>query len=316
MREKTKNEYRALSNFSRTVFLSCVFIFGAAACVYPFAQDKIIAVVNNDIITRKDIDDFENFMRIQMTGEYSEEQAEGRMGALKKDMLNRLIDDRLILQEAKRQGIKIDENRVKAKIDDIKRRFVSDKAFRDSLKAQGLSPADLEARIKEQMLMYAVVEAKVQDKVVVNPAEVTDFYQKYAKEFFTPETRELDLLVADDKETALQIRDRLKQTEDFVAAAREYSLTADKIDMKKGQGEKKVEDVIFKLDVNDISAPLPVEDKYYLFRLNKITPPYQQSLSEVQDNIYQILWNRKMQGHLVKWIDELKKKSYIDIKQN
>jgi len=43
------------------VFAFCFFTF-ALTC---FAQDKIIAIVNKDIITQKDLNDFINFMRVQ-----------------------------------------------------------------------------------------------------------------------------------------------------------------------------------------------------------------------------------------------------------
>lgn len=292
----------------------CIFTF--AFCIYSFAQDKIAAIVNNDIITQKDINDFENFMRIQMRSEYPQGQVEEKIISLKKDMLNRLIEDRIILQEAKRQNIRVDESRVKAKIDAIRKNYISDKAFQESLKSQGLVPADLEAKIRDQMFMYTIVEAKVKDKIVIKPAEVTDFYQKYSKEFVMPQTRGFDLMVVGDQDTANKIRDELKQNEDFSKAAQEYSLSVNKMDIKQGQGKKDVEDIIFKLGINDISMPILIEDKYYIFKLNKIIPSHQQNLQEVQDNIYQVLYNQKMQEYLVKWLDELKNKSYIKIMQD
>ncbi len=63
-----------------------------------FAQDKIAAIVNNDIITQKDLDDFLNFMRIQLSQDYSGKELENKIQAMKPDLLDRLIEDRLILQ--------------------------------------------------------------------------------------------------------------------------------------------------------------------------------------------------------------------------
>lgn len=314
-----KDRSKKLEVGSQKKIKSFCFLFSGflllASC-FCFAQDKIAAVVNNDIITQKDVDDFENFMRIQMSGEYSQTQVEEKINSLRKDMLTRLIEDRLILQEAKRQNIKIDENRIKAKVHAIKRRYISDKVFCDTLKAQGLVPADIEAKIKDQMFMQTIVEAMVKDKIIVNPGEVTDFYQKYTKEFNTPETRQCDLLTIDNEQTANQIRDNLKDAGDFVKAGQEYSLSVDKMDIQPGQLKQDVEAVIFKLKPGDISEPIFIEDQYYIFKLNKIIPPSQQGLAEVGDSIHQVIYNQKMQGKLVKWLDELKKKSYIRIMQD
>ena len=87
----------------------------------------------------------------------------------------------------------------------------------------------------------------------------------------------------------------------------------EKLSTKEGQFKKDAEDVLLKLKGNEVSAPVKIEDKYYIFRLNKIIPPRQLSLSEAQEKIYAYLFAKKMQENLAKWLDELKKQSYIKI---
>ena len=83
--------------------------------------------------------------------------------------------------------------------------------------------------------------------------------------------------------------------------------------MKNGQFKKDVEDALLKLKVNEVSEPLDIENRYYIFRLNNIIPPRKLSLSEAQENIHSYLFNKKMQEGLLKWLDELRKQSYIKI---
>ena len=71
-----------------------------------------------------------------------------------------------------------------------------------------------------------------------------------------------------------------------------------------------------KLRVGEVSGPVKIEDKYCVFRLNAIIPPKQLSLLESQEKIHEFLFNSKMQEGLTKWLDELKKNSYIKISQN
>ena len=55
----------SVSSFILVVF--CLLFFGRPSLVY--AQDKIIAIVNNEVVTQKDLDDFLNFMRMQLSQE-------------------------------------------------------------------------------------------------------------------------------------------------------------------------------------------------------------------------------------------------------
>ncbi|MCM8781050.1 MAG: SurA N-terminal domain-containing protein, partial [Candidatus Omnitrophica bacterium] len=117
-----KSQSLSLAIVLMTSYISFLFSF-IPTC---FAQNKIVAIVNNDVITQKDLEGFINFARIQLAAEYQGEELENKVQSLRPDLLDRLIDDRLLLQEAKNNNIKIDETRIKAKIEQIKRRYASD----------------------------------------------------------------------------------------------------------------------------------------------------------------------------------------------
>ncbi|MFA4888535.1 MAG: peptidyl-prolyl cis-trans isomerase [Candidatus Omnitrophota bacterium] len=307
--------------FSALIF--CFYFTGLC-----FAQDKIVAVVNKEIITQKDLSDFVNFMRMQLSREYDGGQLEERMRALQVGLLDKLIEDRLILQEAKRQQseaaqkkdlytvyrLTIDENRIKARVTDIKKRYPSENAFQEDLARQGMVQADMEAKIKEQMLMYNIVELEVRDKVRIRPDEVTRFYEEAAKEFTLPEERELEVIAFENADLALGFAYSYQRGEKLTDLAARYPLTVN--DMKvSGKGElmKDIEDAVLKLGINEVSSPLSVEGKTYVFRLKNIISARQQALSEVQEKIHDYLYEKKMQEGLVKWIAQLRTKAYIKL---
>lgn len=279
-----------------------------------YAQDKIIAIVNNDIITQKDLNDFINFMRMQLSREYKGSELGKRIQSMKLDLQDRLIEDRLILQEAKKNDIKVDENRVKAKINEIKRRYPSDAEFQNDLAKQGLVQADIESKIREQLLMYNIVELKIRDKILVRPDEVTSFYNKNIKEFISSEERELEVFILESEDLANSFSYNLKSGQKSTDLATRYPFQVNNLQARKG-GElrKDVEDVVFKLSIGEISKPIKIDDKYYIFKLNNKIASRQQTLPEVQDRIHAYLFEKKMQEELTKWLDELKQKSYIKI---
>ncbi|MFH1441782.1 MAG: peptidyl-prolyl cis-trans isomerase [Candidatus Omnitrophota bacterium] len=278
-----------------------------------YAQDKIIAIVNKDVITQKDLRDFMNFMKIQLSKEYSGNALENHIQSMKSDLLNKLIEDKIILQEAKKERINIDDNRIKAKIDEIKKDYPSEEIFLEILKRQGMVLADIESKIKEQMLTYLVVENKIRREILINPVEITKFYQEHVEEFKQPELKVFNSIDTRDKDLAEEISTELKKNPGFNEIAKRYSLSIDTLEVKQNQLKKDIEEKIFRLKPGGISKPVKIGDKYYIFQLKEIIPEQQQQLSEVQNRIYEFLYEQEMQEKLTKWLNELKNKSYIKI---
>ncbi len=309
---KITNQNVKILNF---VLLFWILIFGFWISCY--AQDKIVAIVNDEVITQKDLNDFINFTRLQLQSEYKRGELEKKIESLKAELLDKLIEDRLILQEAKKNKIIADGNRAKARINEIKNQYNSDGEFQEALREQGLVQADIESRIKEQMLMYNIIDLKVRSGITVNPTEVTDFYNRHEEEFFSPELREFESISVEGASLAKELYDFLKNAGDLDDVAKKYSLQVAKMSVSKGREvRKEIEEAVFKLKAGEVSVPLAIEGAYYIFKLKNIILPRKQVLSEVQDNIYQFLFNQKMQEELINWLGELKKHSYIKIMQD
>jgi parvulin-like peptidyl-prolyl isomerase len=298
-----------------------ILICALALCVLPFtftcfAEDKIIAIVNSDVITQKDLNDFIGFMRMQLSADFKGKALEEKIQSMKQDLLNRLIEDRLILQEAKKNNIRIDENRVKARISEVRGRYASDAEFKEDLAKHGLTQADMESRFREQLLMYEIVEQMVRSKIIVRPEEVTSFYNKNIKEFVSGEEREVETVALENDDLARIVSYELRTGIKLVDLAARYPLTVNKLNARKEELRKDIADVVFKLGVSEVSNPIKIDDKYYIFKLENIIPSRQLSLSEAQDKIYAFLFEKKMQEKLTKWLDEIRQKSYVKISQD
>ncbi|MBI4708438.1 MAG: peptidyl-prolyl cis-trans isomerase [Candidatus Omnitrophica bacterium] len=309
----------------RIIIKRCLFILLVALPIYSvltgnsclYAQDKIVAIVNDDCITQRELNDFNNFMRLQLSQQYQGEKLEEKLQSMKLELLDKLIEDRLILQEAKKDKIKADESRIKGKLNEVKMRYPSEMEFQRDLGKQGLVPADLESRIREQLLMYLELNEKVRSKIIVRPEEVTSFYEKHKAEIASPEEREIAVIALDNKDMADAVSYNLRigqKTEDL---ATRYPMTINQIKAIKGQDlRKEIEEVVFKLGINEVSSPVKMDDKFYVFKLDNITAAKQLSLADAQDRINQSIFEQKMNEKTKNWLDELKKNSYIKIFQD
>jgi parvulin-like peptidyl-prolyl isomerase len=236
---------------------------------------------------------------------------------MKQDLLQRLIEDRLILQQAKLDKTSAEPSRVKSKIEEIKKGYTSESVFEQDLAKQGLVRADLENKISEQMLMRNLVEQKVRNKVVIRPDEITSFYAQNKAQLLKPEERLLTLFILQDEETARALSYQLRVGAKIEELATKFPFTTDKLSVALGQQLRpEIEATVFKLGLGEISSPVKVDTKYFIFKLDEIVGSRQLSLIQAQDQIKAYLFEKKMQEELTKWLDELKKQSYIKILEN
>jgi len=163
-------------------------------------------------------------------------------------------------------------------------------------------------------LMYSVIEYKIKSKIVVDPSEITDFFSSHKDEFKSPEQREIQSIAVEDEAVASQVADIIKNGSPLEDIPAKFNASVNKFDVNRGEELKKeIEAAIFNLNINEVSKPVKIENKFYIFRITKIIPASQQSLDQARDTIQSYLFEKKMQEELGKWVDELKKRSYIKV---
>lgn len=295
----------------KKAYLMFLLLFFSVTCAA--AQDRIVAIVNNEVITQKDLDSFTTFTRIQLSQKLSGQTLEDKLASLKKDLLQRLIEDRLILQEAKKSNLRVDESRVKSKVAEVKKRYESEREFTEALVQQGLSESDVEGRIKEQMMMYSLIDSKIRSKIQIKPAEITEYYSRNKQDMVMPERREVSSIAADSEQSAKAMWRELKQGKDINALAKERDAKVSNFSAKAGELKKEIDGAVFQLNIGQVSEPLNVNGVYYVFKVNAVLSPQVQPLIEVQDAISALLFEKKMQEAVAAWLEELRKSAYIKI---
>lgn len=316
----------------RKIALLLAMLIGCQLSVFScriFAAPKIVAVVNSDAITERDVDDAFRIFRVQLSRQYQGKELEDKISEMKRDLLERIIEGRLMFQE----GIKllndarnnkdsyaifrleIKPDQVRAKIKEMKKSYASDVDFENDLKKEGLTQADVESKVREQIMTDNVIDYWVRGQVKIRPEEVTDFYNKNSKDFDTGEDRELMMVTLENEDLAKSLSYNLRTGQKIEDLATRYPFNVNTLTANKNKGElrKDIEDVVFKLGLNEVSNPVMIEGKYYVFVLQNIVPSRKLTLSDVQVKVYNYLYRIRMQEEMVKWLDELKKKAYIKI---
>ncbi|HLF18528.1 MAG TPA: peptidyl-prolyl cis-trans isomerase [Candidatus Omnitrophota bacterium] len=286
-------------------------------------EDAILAVVNDEVITLRDLKDYIHSTYVAMAAQgYSEEKIEEAMKDLEENGLNKIIEDKLMLGRANQLGMVINEKLIQDKIDEIKSNYPSEEMFTEALVAHGGTLSDMKKKITEQLKVKFAVDHEIRSKIYVSPREITEFYEAHVKEFQKNERINLESIFISfgsnkiaAKEKAKEALNLIQQDEDFKEVAMKYSDAPSLGAVERGQLMPAIEKTVFHLQLDVPSDLIELETGFYIFKLTGRLPAEVASLQEVKDDIRERLFRTKFRTLFIEWIDDLKEDAYIEIKE-
>ena len=291
--------------------------------------NKFVAVVNDEVITQQDVDQLLAVMYAQYSQEFKGDELLQKMEQVKKDILNQIVEDKLVLSRAKELGIKITEAEIDERLDYIKKGFPSEEEFYKTLETQGVTMSNLKDRYRDQIMMKKLVDYEVRSKISVLPSDVSAYYEKHRSDFREGDKYRVKNILIKAKDdvsaelTKVEIDDiykKLKEGGNFDELAKQYSQGpnaekgGDMGYIEKGQMLEILDNVIFKLKPGEFSEPVKSEIGYHIFKVEDIQYGKQGSIGEAQKDIQMMLFQVKFKEKVNEWLAGLKKKAYISIK--
>ncbi len=311
-----------MKNIFALFFLLCCLLTGA----HPARglEDAIIALVNNHVITMKDLRTFMNSIYLRLKAEgLPEREIQQQIAYYQNDGLKRLIEEKLILDEADRLELVIPDRNVEQKIEKIKEQYPSEQHFLENVVEKDLTVTDLENKIKDDIKIKYMLDNFVRKMIFIKPQEITAYYQEHQDEFAIAPKAKVDSIYLqfkdDDRTKILELANNIKaqidQGTDFLELIEEYSDSPSIKTVQKGTLLPEVEKIIFNLKPQQVSEPIETETGVFIFKIIKKVPAQQATLEEVQDEIQSRIYEEKYLKRLTQWLEELKKEAYIEIKE-
>lgn len=285
-------------------------------------DDAILAVINDELITLKDLREYLRAIYLQLQAEgKSEKEIIAMMKSLEENGLNRLIEDKLLLGQANKKGIEIRDKVIEKRINEIKKQYATQEEFLTDLSREGFTLTDLKNKITDQFKVKYLVEMEVESKIFINPQEVTGYYQKHMDLFKKSERVDVQsIFIAYGSDTAqarlkaTQAIDLVKSGKDFTGVEKEYSESPSLGVIEKGKLVPIVENVVFNLKEEEVSSLIEIDQGIYIFKVKQKFPAEVTALNKVKEGIYNQLFQQKFRERLESWLKELKEKAYIEIK--
>ncbi len=215
-----------------TTLLLTALLWLSPAAAELVSLDAIVAIVDESVITRRELDNRVRLVRSDF------EKSNRRLPAddtLRRQVLELLITESLLLQEAKRRGIRITDSQVNQTMQRIARQNnLSLSDFRLRLIAEGVDYDEYRESVRRELTVSTLGRQYAQRNASVSDAEVDDFLERSGETDADYEYRLAHILIAvpdaaspaqvdDARMLAEELLARLEQGEDFDNLANTFS---------------------------------------------------------------------------------------------
>jgi peptidyl-prolyl cis-trans isomerase SurA len=282
-------------------------------------RDRIVAVVNTEVITLSELEEEITDMKRQARQRYSGPELDQRLRQIDYMGLNRMVERKLQLQIAKRRGIKITDEEVKESI--VRLRRMGETPDEND-------PKDM-AAIKDQLIAIRLINQQVRSGLIVSDDEMRRFYEQHRERFLLPgEVRLSQILIAlgsssgllSVRERAAQVYDLLKKGERFEELALRYSEGPEGRRggslgyVRLGDTLPQIQKAIEGLAPGQVSEPIPSPVGMHIIRVDDRKAAQYRPFEEVKEDIRNAVFQLKTEEAYQGWIKDLKDKAYIEIR--
>lgn len=254
-----------------------------ATQVWAAPMDRIIAVVNDEVILESELMDMSQTVRQQLR---QREAAIPPADILRKQVLERLIIQRLQLQRAEEVGVRVGDDALNAALRQIaNNNNMNLRQFRDVLEDDGYDFSQFRETIREEMIITRLRKSEVEDRIVVSDREVDNFLATQTIQSGSEEEYELQhiLVSMPDAASPEQVQDAQQRLEKiqtllseggvFSEVAAGYSDGQNALEggelgwRKQGELPSLFAEVVPSLSVGEVSEPLRSGSGFHLVRL-------------------------------------------------
>ena len=295
----------------------CVSAGSVPAASGPVVVDRVVAVVNDEVITMSDL---------------QRESLKRPAGTDQRLTLEDMIDRKLQMVAAKRNGMEVTDRELADAIADImKRNNMDNKQFEEALAREGLTLEQYRSEFLEQMTMSRLFNKFIRTGLSVDEKEIREHYDRNLGQFSLPEEIRVRLLVvtvpekappaqiAESRDKAAALMARIGKGEDFIRLIRENSDSptaaqdGDLGFMQRGQAIPEIEEAAKDLKPGQYAGPVKAADGFYIIRVEEIRTPVK-PFEKVKEEIQKMLYEQKMENTYRAFLQSLRSEAHIENK--
>ena len=317
----------------KKVWSLCVFL-GLIFIVFPIQArvvEKILAIVNNEIITKIELKRFKDKLRSNGLLDGSVLRLKDTKALLKdrKSLINHLIDERVLDSEVKKQGHAVTINKVEREIRNIARRNgVDRKSLNAALAEKNIAFSEYQHFIRTSLERQSLIDKEVSSKIKISEDDISSYYvnqmgDKSTNVFEYTLAHILFQIKKGKKEArkrAQWVKDKIKsKSASFEKLASQFSEDPNFSQggllgtFKSGEMLPAMEKAIRRLNEGEITDIIKTPIGLHLVKLTKKklvpNPDYESKKEEIRALLFEKAFKRRFRN----WLDDKRQNSFIRI---
>lgn len=285
--------------------------------------ERVVATVNDDAIFLSDLRKRAVPFLPQVADAPTEAERMSRLKELYDQLLDFLIDEKLVRQIAASSGIRVTDADVDSALDNLRlQNNMTEEQFKQALASQGLSEAQYRRDIKRQLVRLKVMNERVRSRVNITEEQVRARYEQRAREegsdvrlrvshmMFPVEEGASATQVAAVRAEAQEVRRALKP-ETFNELAKELG-GGDLGWISQGDLPEELDEALAVLEAGEISQPIRSGSGFHIFMVEdrQVGADFP-SYDEMKQELYREMLDAAMVRQEKIYIDELRRKAVI-----
>jgi foldase protein PrsA len=238
---------------------------------------------------------------------------------VKSSIVRSLVEEAQWAQEADEMGIKVTDQEVNKRLDELKEQFFQgdDKKYEEELERQGLTEQQVREEIRSRVLSEKIYTS-VTKSVKVTDQQIQAYYRKNETQFEQPESREVRHILVKSKAKSQDIYQQLQNGASFATLAKRFTedeaskAEGGKMTAQKGRTVAPFDKFVFDAETGDLSEPIKTEFGWHIIEvLSEVKPKSVTPLEDVKESIKTTLLQQRQNAAMRRWVADLKEK-YAD----
>jgi len=295
--------------------------------------DRIVAVVNDQVITLSEFNRAFEPYRVRFEAGYRGNERDKALDEAKRSILNRMIENLLLEQEAKKTGISIQEGEIDAAIADLrKQRNLSEEELMRLLKEEKITPEAYRKDVRDQLIRMKLIGRDIRSKAVATEEEIGDYYRRHREDYDGKESvriRQILLLIPPEaspeekakiRAAAEAVHQRLLTGESFEELCAKFSQGPGAQEggdigyIEKGAILPEIEVVAFALPLRKVSDVIESPVGFHIIQITDRRGAGAKAIEIVREEIKATLEKEKMEKRFEAWLKELREKYNVEIR--
>ena len=241
---------------------------------------------------------------------------------LKEEVLNILIDEKVMLLRAKELSISVSDAELAKKIEEIKESYALDGGFEKALATRKVDYGQWKEELRKRSILEKLISAEVNSKIQVKEDEGRAYHRKH-RAMYGPEKRvHVAQIVVREQEKAETILKRLMSGEDFGKVAREESIGpearagGDLGFVSQGFMPEDIDSAIFSQQPGEIGPVIRSPFGYHIFKIIEKGKKAKRGWDDIRSQVLTDLKMQKEEQEYALWLSALRSKAVIKINRD